>query len=327
VTHIHAEKRARERLDAILARPLTIGLLGEARSGKTTLLNALLGRQIIPPAKVGRVPPIFRIRYGEKVGTYSVSADGSRQILTPKAFEQIAAGHSAFSDEDRKVIYRARDTQPPPRAAEPAAYTKVIEICFPLEILSDVELIEMPASLEVLKSPYLRSVARSDIALWATAAYQAWKRSELTAWKDFRLVRRDRSFLVATQIDALATQQDQRRLISRIDRETEGLFRASFLISAKQAVEAVGKPEFAAILESSGIGPLARAIRELLYAIRNERLERSSQILERIRGRSAEFPPSPGQAVGKVQVPQVAVMVPTAADPCLPQSNILFLGS
>jgi Dynamin family len=280
--------RARERLDAILARPLTISILGEARSGKTTLLNALLGVQIIPSAEVGLVRPIFHVRYGEKVETYSVRADGSRQILTSKAFEQIAAGQSPFSEEDRKVIYRARDTQPSPLAAWPVVDTKVTEICFPLEILRDVEFIEMPASLDVLENPYLRSLARADIAIWTTTAYQAWKSSELTAWKDFRLVRRDRSFLVATQIDALAIQQDRQRLISRIDRETEGLFTARFLVSAKQVVEAIGKPEYAAILESSGIVPLGRAIWELLLARRSERLERSSRILERISRRNPE---------------------------------------
>lgn len=287
--YTRVQKRALARLAAMLSRPLTVAIAGEAGSGKSTLLNALLGTAIIPAGGVGRVRPVFRARYGEEYAAFSIKADGSRHRLTSKAFELASAGQEAFAGHHSKVIYCARSNPVLPAEANTAASATLIEVHSPVPLLRDVEFIELAASFDAasLLNPNTRHFARADMAIWATPAHQAWKRSELLAWQDLRLASPDRSIIVATQKDGLAAIQDHERLFSRLTRDTAAIFKACYLVSAKQALDASARPAEAAALQNSGLPQLKNAIQELVLTARTARLARACAIAERIERRAA----------------------------------------
>ncbi len=281
--YTRVQRRALVRLAAILARPLTIGVAGEAGTGKSALLNALLGAAIIPVGGLGRVRPVFRARYGGEYAAYSIKEDGSRQQLTSKDFERASAGQAAFAGRHPMVIYDARGVTP--RAvANPATGVSLVEVYSPAPLLKQVEFVELPVPFGAapVLSPATRRFARADIVIWTTPAHQAWKRSELLAWQDLCLAPPDRSILAATLKDGLAAAQDQERLSSRLTRDTETIFAACHLVSAQQALDGLAKRAGAAELQNSGLPQLENTIQQLVLAVRQARLTRARSILERI---------------------------------------------
>ncbi len=303
--YTRAQKRAILRLASILARPLTIGIAGEGGTGKSTLLNALLGSAIIPAGGLGRLRPVFHARYGREHAAFAIRADGSRNRLTTKGFEQASAGRAAFPEDRSKVIYKAGE----PRGAQPAinsgAEVAVLEVQSPVQALREVEFLELPAGHALMRHFKLGRLKKLDIALWATPAYQAWKRSESLAWQDLGLAPRQRSILVATQKDSIAGVQDRERLLARIERDTAPLFRACVLVSAKDAFKPSSQPADPVSLSDSGMPQLERAIEELVVSIRQARLGQASSILERIEHEPARLESAISAPAVKVPPPSV----------------------
>jgi hypothetical protein len=293
--YTRAQRNAIARLISLLARPLTAGVAGEAGSGKSVLINALLGGAIIPVGGVGRLRPALRVRYGDEYAAFSVKEDGSRQRLSWADFERASAGQEAFGGRHPKVIYVARGVVPP-AAPNPAAAGGLVEVCSSVPLLRQIEFVEIPVSSGAAQvpGPAARNFARVDFAIWTTPANQAWKRSESQAWLELRLAPQDRAILAATLKDGLAAVQDQERLLARLMRDTASDFAACHLVSAQQAFQAYAgpaRPSNASLLENSGLPRLQGAIQEIAAAVRQARLGRARAVLERIEaGKPASFP-------------------------------------
>jgi hypothetical protein len=269
--YTRVQKRAIARLIAALLRPLTAGVAGEPGSGKSALLNALLGAAILPVGGVGRVRPLFRARYSDGYAAYAIHENGARQPLNSEDFHRVSAGQAAFNEQQSKVIYDARGIKPRAMAA-PAAAASFVEVYAPVPLLRQIEFVELPvpSGVGAALSPAARSFARADIVVWTTPGHQAWKRSELLSWLDLHLAPWDRGILAATHRDGLGPQ-DQEKLLSRLMRDTGAIFAACHLVSP-----------YATELQESGFPQLERSIQELAFAVRQTRLARAHVILERI---------------------------------------------
>ncbi|MDG4647765.1 hypothetical protein P6F26_04870 [Roseibacterium sp. SDUM158017] len=207
-----------------------IAVLGEFSSGKSTLVNVLLGH-VTSPVRVTatQMPPIW---YCEgDADPIVVGVDGSRTEIDP--------------DEIASV---------------PVAGTEYIRVPLPAEILRRFDLLDMPGSSDPNMSADIWNtlLPQADAVIWCTPATQAWRQTEAAIWDGVDPDVRARSILLVTRIDKVLSERDRERLMKRVRRETGGLFRdvlAVDLLSAKDedyTAEASGmRAVRAALLEAS----------------------------------------------------------------------------
>src|SRR3712207_716768 len=70
-------RQVRQRLDA----PLTVAIAGRLKAGKSTLVNALIGRRVAPTAVGECTRVVTRFRYGPADRVDVVRRDGTRRSL------------------------------------------------------------------------------------------------------------------------------------------------------------------------------------------------------------------------------------------------------
>ncbi|MFW5642277.1 MAG: hypothetical protein ACOCY0_05880, partial [Roseicyclus sp.] len=174
-----------------------IAILGEFSSGKSTLANVLLGH-VSSRVRVTatQAPPIW---YSHGTGRPVVVDDSGAE--TEIAPEQVSA--------------------------VPVAGTAYVRVFLPAGILRDMDLIDMPGSSDPNMSADIWQgvLPHVDAAIWCTPATQAWRQSEAAIWDGMEPDLHDRSTLLVTRIDKVLSASDRSRLMSRLGRETRGLFR------------------------------------------------------------------------------------------------------
>jgi hypothetical protein len=226
-------------LDAPAPRRPRIALMGEFSAGKSTLANLLLG-EARSPVKVTatQLPPVW---YVHGTGPMQrVDLDGGLHDLPED-------GLAAVSPADtRHVIV--------PVEAE------VLELCDILDLpgMSDPN---MEASV------WGRALDLADGVIWCTHATQAWRQSEAAVWEGVDPALYPRSVLLLTRIDKIAGARDRERIVARVSREVEGMFRAVFPVSLTEALAA---GEDAGIWASSGAEAFADALLALVRALGRE---------------------------------------------------------
>lgn len=200
-----------------------IALMGEFSAGKSTLSNLLLGARPLPEKVTAtRLSPVW-MSYGTDA-PYRVDVDGRE--------ENIAI-------EDLGTI--------------PVEETRVIRLFFEADILDVCDLIDFPGISDPNMSSdvWQRMLEEVDAVLWCTHATQAWRQSEAAVWETMPEAVRARSALLITRFDKLKTERDRFRVLKRLEKETDGLFDATFPISLTEALAA--GDDYEAFEESGGI--------------------------------------------------------------------------
>lgn len=79
----------RSRVEALLARGrgdrVEVALLGRVSSGKSSLVNALLGQPLLPVGAVPITSVVTRLRHGDSVEVHALDIDGHMQAIAPDA--------------------------------------------------------------------------------------------------------------------------------------------------------------------------------------------------------------------------------------------------
>lgn len=215
-----------ERLPALREGRVTAVILGEFNHGKSTILNALLGRNVLPMGITPTTSVITHLRHGEK-----------------------AEAIVHYDDHDRKTV--PIEELPQVVGADQTLDPRYVEVFFPSEVLKDnLVLVDTPGVNDISRQRVEITygyLPRADVIIYVLDANQVLKRSEITFIRD-RLLRanRDRLIFVLGKIDAL--DDEEREEVETYAREKLGEFLDSpdlYPVSARREL-AEGDPGFAA---------------------------------------------------------------------------------
>lgn len=177
-------------------RPV-VGLMGEFSSGKSTLLNFILGADVATTKVTATpLPPIW-FTYSDAPFTLGLRDDGSLEEID-----------IADPDIDFRGTYLAIR-----RGLDSAA----LEGCDIIDApgISDPQLGKN--ALRFLQ-PYF------DFVFWCTSASQAWRQTERAAFDKLAKSTKENSILVVTRLDKLRSDKDRAKVMKRVDNEASALF-------------------------------------------------------------------------------------------------------
>src|SRR5947199_9798784 len=199
-----------------------LALFGELNAGKSSVINLLLGRDVLPTAALSTTRRPTYVRYAAAPLFEAISADGRRRLIAPdgvKTSAQESVSH--------------------------------FEIGLPNKLLLDFDLLDTPGFADPINDPQctLDVLDDVDICIWCTLATQAWRHSERQTWLSLPPRLRTHGILVATHIDTLAHPGEHEQVRSRLEHEARDLFGDVVLLSvpdarrAKQADGGIADPD------------------------------------------------------------------------------------
>ena len=257
-----------ERLSGWANRKPVIALMGEFSSGKSTLLNMLVGQSILPmQVTATRLPPVW-FRYGDKP-SFWVDRAGQR--------------HDVDLDDLGSV---------------PINDARFIRIYAISEQLEKCDLIDTPGISDpnIPTDSWISTIGYANSVLWCTHAGQAWRESERSQWESLPDRLRENSLLLVTRADKIVSQEDLNKIHRRLKRETSDLFGSHHFISLTLALKARQTDDENDLWARSGGEVLMKSLEGVLEAINAKRTmqlqryqveEQDSELLDKPRDSAA----------------------------------------
>jgi GTPase Era involved in 16S rRNA processing len=187
-----------------------VAVLGEFNSGKTTLLNALVGATVLPASFITHTAYPTVLRFAPRP-TLSAEIAGRRRV--------------AFAWEDLD--------------GAPSHDIHRLHIGMPLDRLRTLLAIDTPGlglCDPVAEERTIRACRGADLIIWCTPAMQAWKASEQQVWMSFPRSVRRRGILAVTFMDALNSPGDAARVMARLQADAGDVF-TRIITTATQGVD------------------------------------------------------------------------------------------
>ncbi|MBA2664669.1 MAG: dynamin family protein [Bradymonadaceae bacterium] len=218
-----------ERLPALHSGRMSLVVLGEFNHGKSTVVNALLGENVLPVGITPTTAVITHLVYGEQ---------RSVRIKPPRGE---AAIEIEYDGMEAAIRHAADDGKEP----------EYVEISYPNEILSDsLVLVDTPGVNDISRQKVEITygyVPRADVILYVLDATQVLKKSEVSFIRD-RLLKanRNRIIFVLGKVDALSA--DEAREVEEYARQRLAALIGPvelYAFSARRALEAQLKGEAA----------------------------------------------------------------------------------
>lgn len=211
-----------------------IALMGEFSAGKTTLINFLIGKDVLPTKVTAtQVPPVW-MSYGDGE-PYYVDSDHQQHPL------------------------KLTDIQ-----GLPVDEVRYIKIFSDSEILESFDMIDTPGISDPNIPEFHRDTAidNADAVIWCTHATQAWRASEKSTWDEMPEKLHRHSILLATRADKL-DENNRERVKKRLMRETGDVFGSIIMFSATDALKAKAGEGPDGLLEQSGGVELLEALQRI----------------------------------------------------------------
>jgi hypothetical protein len=239
-----------QRLMTQLNRPTRIAVIGLAGSGKTNLVNMLLGANLMPD--LDGVPAV-ELSFGDTARVQLTMADG-----TLRAGE----GHLDPSRMPQGTM-RACQSLPDPRLKE----WSFVEVSLSPSSSGLVQLLDWMAK-------------RSDIAIWCS---QQFDDRERALWSNVPDHLKDHSFLALTRADRLHMKGELTSRIARLQPIVADEFLGLYPIATLQAAAArkAATQTNAALWQSSGGKAFFEGIRQQVDQARTADLDHAYMLLER----------------------------------------------
>lgn len=203
--------RARSYLAAWHSRRPVFATMGEFSSGKSALLNCLLGRPLLPTRATATDMPAIWITHGKTEAIRGLSFDGH---LVTLSMEDLAEG--------RAMQYLC------------------VRIKTAAEILDQVDVIDTPGISDPrMTTEIVEEMARHvDFVVWCSPMNQAWRQTERAFWASLPQGSKPGSLLALTRADLMSRPTDIEKVVRRCVAETAESFAAVLPIAAPLAVEA-----------------------------------------------------------------------------------------
>ena len=240
-----------QKIIAETEEPLLVMVMGAFSTGKSTFINALLGKEIAVTAAVRTTAVITKIAYGRnKIIAHFI--DGSEKNFTPKDFERLTSEREEQSKELRSRIAFVERTLSAP-------------------ILKKMTLVDSPG-LNALNEQHAeithRFISRADAVLWMTHTEQAGSSIEIAEIE--KLNSRFKPIVIVNKMDEVDEEEDDPEdLLQDVRNKVKNRALDVIGISAQQALKGKLKNDKSALLESN-IQEVLDKIDSLILAKRDE---------------------------------------------------------
>lgn len=241
---------AAERLIERLERPARVALLGLPGSGKSSILNLLVGSVVVPETL--RLPTII-VQHGDVARMICTLTDGTTKVLP--------------GDDLAEVLPLA-----------PALVT--LEMDLPaLKVISLLEVSAGPMEAEQKRAATWAS-KRSDIVIWCSTSYLP---KEQSVWESLPDAVKDNSFMFLTKVDLLGSRESATAMHDRVELRAGEEFRQILSISAKQARAAMppGGAVNRELFRDSGASGVIAAIKTRVQSGRRADMDTAELLLAR----------------------------------------------
>jgi hypothetical protein len=236
------------RLDKGLTRPPRVLLIGEFNAGKSTLANALIGREVLPTSILAntRVPLI--VHFSERPALVLECREHQRHNLDEAALRLLSTEAGC-----------------------------VLHVGLPVEDLRTFELIDTPglaSGIAHADEMLLDACRRAHIAIWCTRAAQAWKASEQAVWRSLPRRLHRNGILAVTGSDLVNGEREREKLDGRLQTEASDCFFGRVILAAADADELRRAPhsdDYAQRWQACGGHALDVMIRTLLAQVMDAR--------------------------------------------------------
>lgn len=239
-----------------LSQPVRVSILGLPDSGKSQIVNMLIGETLIPKdAKL----PTTEIVWGEVPQMILTDTEGSPITIDGTDLSRVSGKTAAFL-----------------RVELPAPILQRINL---LEVVTDGTLGELASGVDWV-------VRRTDIALWCSQAFDA---SEQEVWRRVPDSLKDHAFLVLTKADVLSSENALSQRVASLETIVSEEFHSLFAVATLQAIRARGPSGVdEAMFHASGGGALSSEV--LRHAERGRRADFDSahMFLARYQGKNGE---------------------------------------
>ncbi len=242
-------------LDRLLANtktPLLIMVMGEFSTGKSTFINALVGKAVTVVDDLPTTAVITLLRYGVQESVIVHWRDGEAAEYSSEDFGRL----TAEADDESNALHGKID---------------YVERAMPLDVLKEITIIDSPG-LNALKDAHTeatrRFVKEADTVLWLVSAEKAASGTEYRNIE--KLTPRLKPIVLVNKMDLIDEEEDDPEAFLE-DIRNKLKDRAQTVIGLSAALAFEGKTtEDEALLESSNFSAFEDAIADIILPKRDE---------------------------------------------------------
>ena len=244
------------RLAHRLSRAPRISVLGEYNSGKSALINVLVGTAVLPTSVDANTRLPVRIFQSSRPSLAVEMADRERFEVPADQFDPSLLDNASM-----------------------------LHVGLPLSRLESFEVIDTPGLASgdpEMCERAMETCRQSHLAIWCSTAMQAWKASELGVWQTLPKRLRTNGILAVTFKDAIGSPEDEGRLWSRINAEAAPHFRKVVMVSARDGIAArqiVDSTQSDHLWHTSGAAELSKAVDDAVSSLIIRRVRGAEQLL------------------------------------------------
>lgn len=214
---LHAQSKAViNRLLQHIDKPMKVAIIGQFSSGKSTFLNALLGKEILPSGITPVTAKVCEITYGEEVAL-EIHYKNGQSMHKP-----ISYLNEVDEVENLKISY--------------------YKLFVPLELLKEVSFLDTPGFNSQNESDTETTntiLEEVDGIIWLTLIDNVGKNSEKEILQTHVKRYAHKSLCVLNQKDRLKNEAEIETSITYAKQAFEGFFEEVIAISAKQALDSI----------------------------------------------------------------------------------------
>lgn len=191
--------------------PFSLVVLGDFKRGKSTIINAILGKSIAPVNVAPETFTINSISYSEIPKAEAVLKNGQRISL---------AADDLVREKLEKLMRAFPDT------------LEYIDIRDDAELLKEIRIVDTPglSDLDCLDKQVQDYLVNADAVIYVASALSPFSESEqFFLASHIRPLSFNRLYVLVNMIDAMNTQEDIEKIISRVSERCEAIMPNAFV--------------------------------------------------------------------------------------------------